>query len=65
MDIGQLLIQRGLITAAQFTESESVDPEHPIDAAVRMGYLDEREAMRALADEVGLDYVDLRETEVD
>ena len=31
-------------------------------AAISLGYVDERAALRAIADEVGLQYVDLRET---
>src|SRR5690606_36443182 len=41
------------------------DGAHLVETAVQMGFVSEEDALKALGAEVGLDYVDLRETEVD
>lgn len=65
MHAGEILKRRGLLSEAQLAQSRSSDATSVIQAAVSLGYLDERTALHALAEEVGLDYVDLRETDVD
>ncbi len=67
MEPGEILIRRGLLDQRQLEISRSSiqDGASLVDTAVELGFVREDEALRALADEVGLDYVDLSETEVD
>lgn len=65
MEAGEILRKRGLLTDDQLQQSQSTGSTSVIQSAIELGYVDEREALRVLADEVGLDFVDLRETEVD
>ncbi|QEG38505.1 GspE/PulE family protein [Roseimaritima ulvae] len=65
MEAGEILRKRGLLTEDQLQQSQSTGSASVIQSAIELGYVDEREALRVLADEVGLDFVDLRETEVD
>ncbi len=65
MHAGDILKRRGLISDEQLAQSQSSDSPSVVDAAITLGYVKERDALQALADEVGLTYVDLRETDVD
>ncbi len=65
MEAGEILRKRGLLTDDQLQQSQSTGSTSVIQSAIELGYVDEREALRVLADEVGLEFVDLRETEVD
>ncbi|WP_153558380.1 GspE/PulE family protein [Roseimaritima sediminicola] len=65
MEAGEILRRRGLLTEDQLHQSLSNGSGGVIQSAIELGYVDEREALSVLADEVGLDFVDLRETEVD
>lgn len=65
MHAGEILKRRGLLNAEQLAQSRSSDSASIVDAAITLGYVKERDALQALADEVGLTYVDLRETEID
>lgn len=65
MEAGEILRKRGLLTTEQLKHSRNGGASGVIQTAVELGYVDEREALQVLADEVGLDFVDLRETEVD
>ncbi len=65
MHAGEILKRRGLLTADQLSQSMSSDSSSVVQAAIALGYVGERDALRAIAEEVGLEYVDLRETEVD
>ncbi len=65
MHAGEILKRRGLLNAEQLAQSQSSDSPSVVDAAVTLGYVKERDALQALADEVGLTYVDLRETDID
>ena len=65
MQAGLILKRRGLLSEDQLQQSLESDTPGVVQAAVSLGYIDEREALEALADEVGLDYVDLRTTDVD
>ncbi len=38
---------------------------HPLEAAVSQGFVKEPDALKAVGQELGMDYIDLRETEVD
>ncbi len=65
MHAGEILKRRGLISEEQLAQSRSSDSNSVVQAAITLGYVQEADALKALAEEVGLDYVDLRETEID
>ena len=65
MHAGEILKRRGLISEEQLAQSRSSDSNSVVQAAISLGYVEEADALKALAEEVGLDYVDLRETEID
>ena len=65
MHAGEILKRRGLLSDEQLEQSRSSDATSVVQAAITLGYVEERDALHALAEEVGLDYVDLRETDVD
>ena len=65
MHAGEILKRRGLLSDEQLNESRNADPSSIVQAAIALGYVKEQVALQALADEVGLDYVDLRSVDVD
>lgn len=65
MHAGEILRRRGLLSDEQLEQSRNSDSPSVVQAAISLGYVNEREALKALAEEVGLEYVDLRETEID
>ncbi|HBV64615.1 MAG TPA: general secretion pathway protein GspE [Rhodopirellula sp.] len=65
MHAGEILKRRGLISEEQLAQSRSSDSNSVVQAAITLGYVEEADALKALAEEVGLEYVDLRETEID
>ena len=65
MHAGEILKRRGLLSEEQLRESRNSDAASVVQAAISLGYIDECTALRALAEEVGLDYIDLREVDVD
>jgi len=65
MHAGEILVRRGLLTDDQLRQSLLDDGGGVIQSAVNLGYVDESEALKALAEESGLDFVDLREFDVD
>ena len=67
MQAGLILKRRGLLSDDQLKQSleSGSDSQGVVETAVSLGYLDEDEAIEALADEVGLDTVDLRSTDID
>jgi len=65
MHAGEILIRRGLLTDEQLRQSLLDDGGGVIQSAVNLGYVDEVAALKAVAEESGLDFVDLREYAVD
>jgi len=67
MDVGQMLIRKGLLDPRQLEQARAAqtDGQRLDQAAVQLGFLTEETALKALAEEVGLEYVDLVEAEVD
>jgi len=65
MHAGEILRRRGLLSDEQLRQSMSDDSGGVIQSAVNLGYVDEVAALQALAEEAGLEYVDLREFDVD
>ncbi len=67
MEAGEILVRRGLLDERQLEQTRSVngDAHDVVEAAVQLGFVDEAEALSALGEEMGLEFVDLRETDVD
>jgi general secretion pathway protein E/type IV pilus assembly protein PilB len=67
MEAGEILLRRGLLDQRQLDQSRTTggDGAHLVETAVQMGFVSEEEALRAVGEEVGLDYVDLRDKDVD
>ncbi len=64
MNIGQTLINRGVISQAQLSQAQNKSGDL-LDNLIDLGAVDRDSAMRALADEMGVEFVDLQHTEVD
>ena len=67
MEVGEILLRRGLLTSEQLARvrATSAEGRRADQIAVELGFVKEDVALRAVADAVGLDYVDLAETPVD
>jgi general secretion pathway protein E/type IV pilus assembly protein PilB len=67
MEAGEILLRRGLLDDQQLQRSRDNQAAGTslLDSAVELGFVDEENALRAIADEIGLDYVNLDETELD
>ena len=70
MEAGEILLRRGLIDQRQLTQTRSQANGHGdgirlIESAVQMGFVTEEAALRAVGDEVGIDFIDLTEADVD
>ncbi len=71
MEAGEILLRRGLLSPQQLQrarESQSnsnTNGSTVLDKAIELGLVNEELALRAVADEIGLEYVDLTSTEVD
>ena len=64
MNIGQVLVDRGMITAHQLNQALTMGGDL-LDQLVDGGHVKRANALRAVASELGVDFVDLRETDVD
>ncbi len=62
---GEILRRRGLISDDQLAQSQSDDSSNVVASAIKLGYVDERKALAAIAEEVGLEFIDLREADID
>lgn len=68
MEAGEILVRRGLIDSdqlVQLRQSSLADGLQIVDEAVRKGFASEEQVLRAVADEIGVDYVDLADVEID
>jgi general secretion pathway protein E/type IV pilus assembly protein PilB len=67
MDVGEMLFRKGLLDGKQLEQARAAQTEgvRLDQAAVQLGFLSEETALRALAKEVGLEFVDLVDAEVD
>ena len=67
MESGEILLRKGLLNQQQLEQSRHAQTEGTrLDqAAVELGFISEEVALRALGEEVGLEYVDLAEAEID
>lgn len=67
MEAGEILLRKGLINEHQLAlaRQRQGDGMRLDQVAVELGYVSEEAALRAIGEEVGLDYVDLADTEID
>jgi len=67
MEAGEILLRKGLLDRRQLDLSRAaqLDGVRLDQAAVNLGFISEDVALRALGEEVGLEFVDLGEAEVD
>lgn len=66
-EAGEILVRRGLLEGAQLEElrAQSLGGRELIGAAIGQGMVEEEPALRALGEELGMEFVDLRNAEVD
>ena len=66
MELGQLLVNDGLITREQLRAARETQGSLRIDQAlVKLGVITEDAILRKLADEFGMQYIDLKNIEID
>jgi general secretion pathway protein E len=65
LEAGEILMRRGLLDAEQLDKLRGGGSHNVIDAAIQQGIVQEEPALRALGDELGMEFVDLREAQVD
>ncbi len=67
MEAGEILFRKGLLTPQQIEAARNAQADglRLDQVAVELGYVSEEAALRALGDEVGLDFVDLSEVPID
>jgi general secretion pathway protein E/type IV pilus assembly protein PilB len=67
MEAGEILLRKGLLDERQLevTRSSLADGARLDQMAVELGFVTEEAALRALGEEVGLDFIDLAEADVD
>ncbi|MEQ8785574.1 MAG: ATPase, T2SS/T4P/T4SS family [Pirellulaceae bacterium] len=67
MEAGEILLRRGLLDRRQLELSRSPegDGTRLVEIAVEKGFVSEEDALRALGEEVGLDFLDLSDVDVD
>jgi general secretion pathway protein E/type IV pilus assembly protein PilB len=70
MEAGEILHKRGLLDDRQLAAvraecNGNSDGARLLETAVRLGFATEEQTLRALGEEVGLDYIHLDETEID
>ena len=67
MQAGEILLRRGLLNDEQLARSRDAngDSSGLLERAVELGFVQEGDALRALGEEMGLEYVDLREVDAD
>jgi len=65
-EAGEILLRRGLLEPEQLQQArQRAQGGSVIESAILQGFVKEEAALQALAEEVGLDYVDLRQIDVD
>ena len=67
MEAGEILLKKGLLDERQLevTRSSLADGARLDQMAVELGFVTEEAALRALGEEVGLDFIDLAEADID
>ena len=67
MDVGEMLLRKGLLDERQLQLARNAQTEgmRLDEAAVQLGFLTEEAALRTLGEEVGLEFVDLVDAQID
>ncbi len=66
MEIGDVLLRRGLISPEQLQSARDQSRGTRLDrAVVELGYIAEEDVLKAFADELGMKFVDLRDFQID
>lgn len=66
MDIGSILLRRGLLDLQQLETARAMANGRRVDQiAIDMGFVPEHDALSAIGDELGLAYIDLREFSIE
>ena len=66
MELGQLLLNEGLVTPEQLKLARETQAGSRIDQAlIKMGFVTEDAVLRTLSEELGMRYIDLKDVEVD
>jgi type II secretion system protein E len=70
MEAGEILLRRGLLNRGQLEQSRGMANGHGdgtklIESAIQLGFVSEELALKAVGEEVGIDFIDLAEAEVD
>lgn len=65
LEAGEILMRRGLLDAQQLDKLRGGGSRNIVDSAIQQGIVQEEPALRALGDELGMEFVDLREAVVD
>ncbi len=70
MEAGEILLRRGLIDQPKLARLHAEvnghrDGVRVLEAAARLGFCSEEEALQVIAAEIGIEYIDLREVDVD
>jgi general secretion pathway protein E len=67
LEAGEILFRRGLLDAEQLDKlrSQAVGAGDLLAAAIGQGMVEEEPALRALGEELGMEFIDLRNAEVD
>ena len=64
MEAGQILVQSGLINQSQLAQLREMDGDL-LANAIDQGFVQEADALRAMGEEVGIDFIDLSKEQVD
>jgi type II secretion system protein E len=64
MNIGETLVRRGMITTPQLSQAENLGGDL-LARLVESGYVSREEALKAAAEEMGVEYLDLAQADVD
>jgi general secretion pathway protein E/type IV pilus assembly protein PilB len=70
MEAGEILLHRGLLDRRQLDQTRAQANGHGdgtrlIEAAIGLGFVSEEAALRAVGEEVGIDFLDLADAEID
>ena len=67
MQIGELLLENGLLieTQLELSTAQASNGSGVLSNALKMGFLEEEAALKAIGSDIGIDFIDLREAEVD
>ena len=64
MDIGETLVASGLISTPQLTQARNMGGDL-LNQLVEAGHVKREDALKAIAEDIGIGFIDLREAEID